>query len=382
MNDRSIIDELTRAAHAQDFSAADPQLAIRAGRSARHRRTVRSALAATTVLSVAGALAAIQVTGPSDTPSPAFGDPGNRVLLVAAGGPADGYPDLVVRASGGAYVTIEGFGWPLDGMAPVSDSEGQVSFPEISKIDAETMCLPMLNQAAPDVPDSSWQHSGAWIDGFPSRSGLVASYEAERDGRTFAAECTLPGDHSPEQRPDLAKVPTASATARVLRHCSYQGHIDFGAWQVGAVDRAADTLSAALVSPEGYVARCVLSVDEQQRVTQLLATTVAQSATSGPMLYGGDRTDTLTLAGATGPEVDRLEVFSAGATRSVDVQDGVYALVLSVSGRVPAEDTVVAALDAQGSELATYRVVSDDPGQLGLLPVLCFTSVETGNDGC
>ena len=32
--------------------------------------------------------------------------------------------------------------------------------------------------------------------------------------------------------------------------------------------------------------------------------------------------------------------------------------------------------------VATYRVASNDPGQSGLLPILCFTSVETGNDGC
>ncbi|CAN5500792.1 hypothetical protein BH09ACT12_BH09ACT12_34080 [soil metagenome] len=375
MNDRSIFDELTRAADAQSFSPADPQLAIRSGGRARRRRTLRSVLAVTAVVTVKAALVATRVAGGSTNPSTAFGDPGDRVLLVAAGGPADGYPDMVVRASGGSSVTIEGFGWPLDDMAAVSDSTGQVSFPEISKVDAETMCLPMLNQAAPQVPDTSWEHAGYWIDGFPSRAGLVASYQAEQDGRIFYAHCTLTGCYNPDNRPDLPRVPAASATADVLRQCSYQGHIDFGAWQVGAVDRAADTLAAVLVSPGGYVARCVLSSDEEQRVTQLSGTTVEQTSASDPMFYGGDDTATLTLAGVVGPDVDRVEVSSAGSTRSVAVTAGTYAAVVPVPGRVPAGHTVVTTLDAQGVAVATYR------GD-GLLPILCFTSVETDNDGC
>jgi hypothetical protein len=168
----------------------------------------------------------------------------------------------------------------------------------------------------------------------------------------------------------------------VLRQCSYQGHVDFRSWQVGAADRAGDTLSAALVSPEGYVARCVLSSDERQRVTQLSAVRLDETPADVPFLYGGDGTRTLTVAGAVGDEVQTVEVATEGRTREVPVREGVFAVVVPVDGRVPADDTVVRGLDAEGAEVAVARVVADNPPEDMLLPVVCFTSVETGDDGC
>jgi hypothetical protein len=240
----------------------------------------------------------------------------------------------------------------------------------------------MLNQGAAAVPDSAWRHSGSWIDDFPSRAGLVASYEAEHGGRQHYASCTLPGDYSPARRPDLSRVPAASAEDEVLRQCAYQGHVDFRAWQVGAADRTGQTLSAALVSPEGYVARCVLSSDEKQRVTQLSEVTLEEAAADGPFLYGGEGSRVLTVAGAVGGDVQSVEVTTEGVTHQVPVRDGSFAAAIPVEHRVPADDTVLRALDATGAEVGVARVWADKPPQDMLLPVVCFTSVETGNDGC
>jgi hypothetical protein len=381
MTDHRIVDELNRVANRQSFDPVDAAEAVRRGGRARSRRRGRQlAVSAVGGVTVAGVVLATQLgPGSSRSPSAAFEDPGGRVSLVAAGGPRDGYPDLVVSSRGG---TVIGFGWPIEGMAPVSDRDGTVTFPEISKVDAETMCLPMLNQGAPAVPDAAWRHSGSWIDDFPSRAGLVATYEAEHGGRSYYASCTLPGDYSPARRPDLAAVPFVSADDEVLRQCSYQGHVDFRSWQVGAADRAGDTLSAALVSPEGYVARCVLSSDERQRVTQLSAVRLDEAPSDAPFLYGGDGTRTLTVAGVVGDEVETVEVATEGRTREVAVRGGVFAVVVPVDGRVPADDTVVRGLDAEGAEVAVGRVIADNPPDDMLVPAVCFTSVETGDDGC
>ncbi|QNN54085.1 hypothetical protein [Nocardioides mesophilus] len=383
MSDRAILDELDRVLESRPLAPTDPALVIRLGARARRRRRAGAVAGVASLLAVGGVLSATQLVGRSaDEPSPAFGDPGGRVSLVASGGPRDGYPDLVVSSQGRQWVTITGFGWPIAGMAPVSGADGTVSFPEISKVDAETMCLPMLRQAAPLVPDSAWQHSEGWIDDFPSRAGLVASYEAEHHGRTYSAACTLPGDFSPRHRPDLSQVPSSDDDHQVLRQCSYQGHVDFRAWRVGAADRVGRTLSAALVSPDGFVARCALSSDPAQRLTQVSATPTDAASAAGPYLYGGQGSDLLTLAGSAGADVTSLEVSVGGATRVVPVFDGVFAAVVPVPGGAPGADTVLRALDADGHESGVARTSSDNPPADMLVPVECFTSVETGDDGC
>lgn len=383
MTEHRISSELDRVLDAQPFGEIDPAHVLRNGRRARRRRNARMSLAASGVAVIVAVVVTTQLTGSSPTgPSAAFEDPGSRVALVAAGGPRDGYPDLVVDRGGGAWVTITGFGWPLQGMDTVSDGEGRVSFPEISKADAETMCLPMLNQAAPEVPDASWRHSEGWIDDFPSRAGLAATYEADFSGTHYYATCTLPGDFSPPQRPDLSRVPASDADGMILRQCGYQGHIDFSGWNVGAADRAEDTVSAALVSPEGFVTRCVLSSAEGQRVTQLSSTPMSEASIDTPIFFGGEGSSTLTLAGVAPPGTTELEITTEGAVRRVPVRHGVYAAVVPVSGRVPADDTVVRALDDDGAEQTIARAVADEPPHEMLLPVTCFTTTETGQDGC
>ncbi|QWZ09699.1 hypothetical protein KRR39_08145 [Nocardioides panacis] len=373
MSDRGILDELDRVLDAHLFAPADPAAAIRLGIRARRRRTTRVAVGAASVLAVAGVLTATRLSTPSPgQPTATFGNPGGRVSLVAGGGPRDGYPDLVVSREGKQWVRVTGFGWPMKGMAPVSSADGSVTFPKVSKVDAETMCLPMLNQGAPGVPDSAWRHSHGWVDEFPSRVGLVATYEASYDGHVYNAACTLPGDFSPGRRPNLAHVPAAGDRRAVLEQCSYQGHVNFGAWRVGAADRAGATLSAALVSPDGHVARCALSSDPRQRVTQISATPVAAAEPSGPYLYGGQGTDHLTLAGAAGAGVDFVAVTVAGATRTVPVTGGVFAAVVHVPGGAPGEDTDVRALGADGRELGVVRAQADNPPNDMLIPVECL----------
>ncbi len=381
---KEIADELDRAVQRLGFGAVDAAGAVRAGRQLRRRRTARRVLGGAATLAVVGVvgLAGTRLTGDGAEPSPAFGDPGSRLVLAADGGAEDGYPDLVVSARGDTWVTITGFGWPIEGMAEVSDRDGAVSLPEISKLDAESMCLPMLIQAAPEVPNSSWRHSEGWIDDFPTRAGLVTSFEAEHDGRTYSAACTLPGDFAPVTRPDLDDVPVETDSAAILRQCSYQGHVDFRGWEVGAADAASHTLSAALVSPDGHVARCVLSTAARERVTQLSSTTVAGTEVDSPVLYGGDRTRTLTLAGAVAPEVAAVEVVAAGERRVLQVEGGVFAAAVDLDAKVLPDDAVVRTFDADGDELHVVRAFSEAPPEGMLLPALCFTAVETGSDGC
>lgn len=356
-----IRDRLDRAADAAGFSPSDPGAAIAAGTRIRRRQRFAAALTTTGVLAVGGVGVATIMADSPEAPDLGFGDPGGRIAAVAAGGPTDGYPDLVVRVRG---TTIEGFGWPLQDQPVVSTPDGEVSFPPIDKVDAETMCLPMLNQAAPDVPDAAWHHSEAWIDDFPTRAGLVTTFEADFRDRTYFASCTLPGDHTLRQRPNLAAVPAPGDEGGLREHCGYLGHVDLRAWDVAATDSADGTVAAALVAPDGTFARCVLSEDVRQRVVQL-----SETASSDVVLVnrsGG----VVTAVGRIDPDVARLTLEAEpGDTWDVPVRDGIY-----VSVETADEPFSATAYDAAGDvvEGAVDMVV----------PLVCFTSVELGDDGC
>lgn len=359
--DTELRNRLDRIAGAADFAPTDPAAAIAAGSRVRRRRTFTASLTAVSVLTVLGLGTAAIVTSSNGAPSLDFSDPGNRAGAVGAGGPEDGYPDLVVSVDGtpaDGSVTIDGFGWPLADQSVVSTPGGQVSFPEISKVDAESMCLPMLNQAAPGVPDAAWHHSAAWIDGFPTRAGLITSFEADFDGASFWASCTLPGDAVPARRPRLDRLPTAPAA--VLAQCGYLAHVDLRSWQVAASETRGGTLAAALRAPDGTFGRCVLSTDRRQRLVQL------SKRTDDVVLYTA--TDSaLTLVGRTDPSVVRLRVSTATADLDVPVVDGTFASVLPAG-----EPASVTAYDAAGNPTEVDMVV----------PTVCFTSIETENDGC
>lgn len=356
-----IRDRLDLAANAAGFTASDPAAAIAAGTRIRRRQRFTAALTATGVLTVGGVGAATILADDPSSPDLGFGEPGDRVAAVAAGGPKDGYPDLVVRVRG---TTIEGFGWPLQDQPMVSTPDGEVSFPPIDKVDAETMCLPMLNQGAPDVPDAAWHHSEAWIDDFPTRAGLVTTFEADFRGRTYYASCTLPGDHTLRQRPDLADVPDPADPAALKEHCGYLGHVDLRGWQVAATDAAGGTVAAALVAPDGTFARCVLSEDVRQRVVQLSETTPSDTVLWNRS--GG----VVSVVGRTDPEVTRLVLETGkGLSAEVPVDDGIY-----VSVQRGEEPVAATAYDAAGD-------VVDGAVEM-VVPLLCFTSVELGEDGC
>jgi hypothetical protein len=365
---RTRLDDLVRRAA---IDPVEPARALEAGRRARRRRAVGRGAALATPLAVFAVVAGLLVFQ-SRTPSPSFSDPEGRVAAAAEGGSEDGYPDLVVSARGRTSVSITGFGWPIEDQGVVSDRQGEVSLPPIDRTDAEVMCLPMLNQAAPDVPDVAWQHSGAWIDGFPSRAGLVTTYEAQFDGRFFYASCTLPGDYTPARRPRLADVPSAADTRGLLSHCSYLGHVDFRAWRVAASDTRDGTVAALLSAPDGTDARCVLSQDERRRVVQVLG-----EASGDAVLYGGSGTGLLSVVGTTGTEVARLDVRSGGSVHRVPVDDGRYATLVP-GGAVSA----VTAYDADGEVVAESTGGAPRPGALLALPTECFTTVETAGDGC
>lgn len=359
--DTELRDRLDRIADAPGFAPTDPAAAIAAGSRIRRRRTFTASLTAASVLAVLGLGTAAIVTSSNGSPSLDFSDPGNRAGAVGAGGPADGYPDLVVTVDGtpaDGSVTIDGFGWPLAGQPEVSTPDGQVSFPDISKVDAESMCLPMLNQAAPGVPDAAWHHSAAWIDGFPTRAGLITTFEAELDDTSYSASCTLPGDDVPARRPRLDRLPTTPAA--VLAQCGYLAHVDLRAWQVSASDARGGTLAVALVAPDGTFGRCVLSTDRRQRLVQL------SKRTDDVVLYTAS-TGALTLVGRTDPSVARLRVATASADLDVPVVDGTFASVLPAG-----EPESVTAYDADGSAREVGMVV----------PTICFTSIETDDDGC
>ncbi|NYI44411.1 hypothetical protein BJ993_001491 [Nocardioides aromaticivorans] len=359
--DTELRHRLDRMADAPGFAPADPTTAIAAGARVRRRRTFTTALSAASVLAVLGLGTAAVVTSSNGSPSLDFSDPGTRAAAVGAGGPEDGYPDLVVGIVGtpdDGTVSIEGFGWPLADQPVVSSPAGQVSFADIDKVDAESMCLPMLNQAAPGVPDAAWHHSGAWIDGFPTRAGLITVFEADFDGTTYDASCTLPGDAVTERRPDLDRLP--SSPAGVLRQCGYLAHVDLRSWQVVAETTRGGTLAAALVAPDGTFGRCILSTDRRQRLVQL-------SKRRDDVVLYTDSPTALTLVGRTDPSVVRLQVATPAGDVDVPVVAGTYAAVLP-SG----EPTSVTAYDAGGTATEVPLVA----------PTLCFTSIETENDGC
>lgn len=377
MNDTDVLDELHRVVAAQHFDTADASVAIRRGTRVRRARRAKVAAwgATACVLTTLAVTTQTGLSGPSG-PSPAFGDPGSRMSLVGDGGSDQGYPDLVVERTGDKWVTISGFGWPIEGMEPVSGSAGTVAFPEVSKLDAESMCLPMLIQAAPEVPNDSWEHSGAWIDGFPTRSGLITSYAAQYDGRTYGASCTVPGDFNPKVRPDLSSVPMSKDTEAILNKCSYQGHVDFRAWRVSAASRSDETLSAALVSQDDHLARCVLSSDPAQRVTQVSQSPVTQTATGEPVLYGGVDTNTLTIVGSVPASVTSVLVTTVDQTTTAAVRDQTYAIAMAYPEGAAAP-TSVKGFDAVGAEVFAADATDNE-----LLPIACFNTVETNNDGC
>lgn len=362
-NETELRSRLDQAASRLDLQPLDPAPLVQSGARARRRRSFRRTLTAVGGVTVAAVVLGSLVLGPGSGASPYFGDPGDRYAAVASGGAQDGYPDLVVSRVGSKHVSIDGFGWPIEGQAVVSDPNGDVSFPDIDQLDAETMCLPMLEQAAPRVPASRWRHSEGWIDGFPTRAGLVTTFEADYQGRTFYASCTLPGDYTPARRPNLAHVPSPSDAQRLLADCSYLGHVDLNAWRVATTSSLDGAIAAAVVAPDGTLARCVLSPDIAQRQVQL-----SSLGASSPLIY--DQVDgVVSMIGRTDPSVARLVVRSEnGAEHTVKVVDGWYADLYRAG-----EPTQVTAYDASGEP------VEIDPSPL---PSVCFTSVETNNDGC
>lgn len=370
-------ERLDRLVDDESFAPLDTDRALADGRRVVRRRRA---------VALAGGLAAVVVAavglGPvmqwADEAALEFGDPGDRQ---PAAGPVPAevaHADLVISRSGRDWVTITGLGWPLADMEPVSTPDGRVSFPEIDRLDAESMCLPMLTQAAPEVPADAWHHSQSWVDTFPTRATLPTTAEATHEGRFYQATCTLPGDHVPGSRPDLEQVPAPTDTAAVLEQCSYVGHIDFSGWSVAAADAAAGRLVAALASADGHVATCALDAEPRGRLVQLSARTAAPTVDDS-LLQDATR-GALVTAGRAPARAATVELrVGAAAPVTAPVVDGLYAL--AAPSRSPSPVARLTAYDAEGVEVASYSTENPASGG-GMLPADCFYPLETGGDGC
>jgi hypothetical protein len=386
MNDQLIVDELDRVAASQELGPVDAQALIARGTRARRVRAVLTGAGGVAATAAAVALAvglhglgdpAGEPDGVVPAPAAAPGDP-----VAGPGGAADGYSDLVTSVRGRGHVTVTGFGWPTQGMEPVSSPAGEVAFPDLSEADATAACLPMLNTAAAAVPDQAWSHSGSGVDELPSRATLVSTFEAEHAGVTYLAECALPGDYVAAARPDLSVSPLRDDSA-VLAACSYLAHVDLTGWTVAQRSDLGFMEVAALVSSDGHFARCVLSSDPKQRSVQLVQAPIADVPADelGTVVYSG-YADTLVVAGAVGADVTDVEVgIGPGGPTRVAVTDGTFAMALAADGRQPPPDAAILALGADGDVLdqATF---GQTPPEGGPVSAGCFTPVEQGSDGC
>ncbi|MEJ7833610.1 MAG: hypothetical protein WKF79_11900 [Nocardioides sp.] len=374
-------DSLERLADGQRFTPVDVAAATSAGRAAlRHRRWVIGVAAVGTGLVVA--LVVPLGLRTSTMPDLGFSEPGERLPAAGSLPTSVTYPDLVVSREGRGLVEIEGFGWPIGGMEPVSGADGSIAFREISQADGESMCLPMLEQAAPEVPAAAWEHSSSWIDRFPSRATLPMTVVAEHGGTSYEARCALPGDYVPDVRPDLSRVPGLSEDPKILEQCSYLGHVDFAGWEVAATAEAVGRVVAALRSDEGYVATCALSDNPNARVVQV--SELEDGPTTDDMMIYDLSAGSFVMAGLAPDGAESVELRVGDApTTTTDVADGVFAA--AVPSRVADEFGVVARLrayDADGLEIGSWSSKSERPPVLTLLPSTCFYSSQRDPGAC
>lgn len=361
-------DRLDRLVDSEVFEPLDTGAAIAQGRRTVRRRRITATVggAAAAVVGVLATMTGVQHVTQPDVD---FGDPGGR-KPAASGVPADvAYPDLVTSRTGSSYVSITGFGWPLAEMDP----------DDIDKLDAESMCLPMLEQAAPEVPASAWQHSEAWVDSFPSRATLPTTIEAEHEGVQYDARCTLPGEFVPQSRPFLEQPPSERDHAAISKQCSYLGHVDFAGWQVVAAQTPGATV-AALRSPDGHVATCVLSATPAGRMVQLSQRVEPPTADDVLLFHRAGRS--VMVAGLAPAGATSVELRVTGSTSTGSVVNGLFA----VAGTRPEEAGLVVqmtAYDGARNELARYSTKAFASGSAGRLdPADCFYGVEMGDDGC
>lgn len=371
--------QLDRLAHDPTFTPTDLDRVAQQGRRelrSRRRRHGAGLLAGGLALSVVTFLGWDTVTGPSLD----FGDPAG--VPAAAGIPASvAYPDLVKSVRGEGYVEISGFGWPIEGMPVVSGLDGSLSLPPIDRADGEAMCLPMLEQAAPEVPAVKWRHSGSGIDEFPLRATLSMTVEAEHDGVAYLATCALPGDQPPNTRRDLTQVPDPTQLDEhdeVLGQCSYLAHVDFSGWQVEAGARLGRLSVSVLTSADDHVATCVLSDVGSGRAVRISELTEVPTG-EDPLVYDTSRAGFAVAGRApTGAASVELKVNGQDPV-SAPVTQGVFAAVAEpVQGEPVARLT---AYDARGVEQASWSTTT--PGGGGsLLPADCFYTVERDPGAC
>ena len=368
-----LMDRLDRLVDAQHFAPLPAQPALDRGRRALRRRRAVVAVG-TAAAVVVGALFVGTAVRYVSQPDLEFGDPAGR-RPADSGVPTErAYADLVTSRTGDDSVSITGFGWPLAEMDP----------DDISQLDAESMCLPMLESAAPEVPATAWRHDESWVDSFPSRATLPTMFEAEHDGRWYSATCALPGSHVPELRPDLERLPSASDELGISRQCAYLGHLDLTEWDVVAAHdaRAAGEVSAvvaALRSPDGRLATCVLSRGPAGRSVQLTADPRPLAPDDGLVFHRSGRS--ILAAGRAPARAAGVELRVADRTEYAGVVDSTFADRAPPAPVVATGPSASPSTDADGNELASYSTTT--PGESGaLLPADCFYSLETGNDGC
>ncbi|MEJ7833625.1 MAG: hypothetical protein WKF79_11975 [Nocardioides sp.] len=372
-------DSLERLADGQRFTPVDVAAATSAGRAAlRHRRWVIGVAAVGTGLVVA--LVVPLGLRTSTMPDLGFSEPGERLPAAGSLPTSVTYPDLVVSREGRGLVEIEGFGWPIGGMEPVSGADGSIAFREISQADGESMCLPMLEQAAPEVPAAAWEHSSSWIDRFPSRATLPMTVIAEHGGTSYEAKCALPGDYVPDVRPDLSRVPGLSEDPKILEQCSYLGHVDFSAWNVVTAAETTGRLVAALRSQNGYVAMCALSDNPTARVVQV--SELEDRPTTDDLMIYDQGAGGFVIAGLApvGAEWMELKV-GDGPSTAIAVVDGTFA----AAAPSPVADDPVARLVAYGpndEEIGTWSTWSEGSPVSTLLPSICFYSSQRDPGAC
>jgi hypothetical protein len=261
----------------------------------------------------------------------------------------------------------------VDGMKSVTDADGNLRLRPISERLAVKSCRPLMRDLAPEVPARSWHVTSGWTNDFPSHATRYIPFDhdpVEGEPNHFLS-CFMPGTYEPSNVAGPGSVPEDPTGVRSA--CAELARIDFAGWEVTALDHADGVTSAALLSPNGFAAGCVLGTDpampivwipeHRPRANDVVLIQYASFSDATPVA----------LSGFAGRRVtDLVLTAGSGETLEMTATDGWFAGAAEIDGPL---------FGGRGPVVKAFDAVGDRVWRKSALPAECLASLEEQH-GC
>lgn len=279
--------------------------------------------------------------------------------------------------SGGEIIEGRGVGVLVEGMIPVTGDDGNLTLQPISRRLALKSCRPLMRDLAPAVPIIKWHVSSGWENDFPSHATRHVLYDHDpvAGQPSHFLHCFMPGTYDAGLEPTEPTAPVESAAVRA--RCAKLAKIDFTHWTVTALDQENGVTSAALRSPNGFSAGCVLGANPRMPIVWIPEKKPDPGDVAFVHFADPLQATDLALSGFAGRRVTNL-VLTAGSGEQVDVSAtaGWFAGVGHIDGAFLGGDLpVLEAFDRDGD------LVWQKSFPIDLLPAECVASYEEQH-GC